>query len=79
MQAARADAIDHVKKRGLTVIPTDANMFMIDRKTRVPKAMQAAFRIHDVEIGRTLCPFAPSVVEGHAPRRRCFDQAQHDR
>jgi histidinol-phosphate aminotransferase len=60
MQAARAFAIDHVKKRGLKVAPTDANMFMIDWKTKPAKDMQVAFRTQSVEIGRSW-PIWPSV------------------
>jgi histidinol-phosphate aminotransferase len=53
MEDARGLAIEHTKSRGLTVLPTQANMFMIDWKTRSPKDMQAAFRKQDVEIGRS--------------------------
>ena len=60
MQAARALALDHVRKRGLKVVPTEANMFMIDWKTRPAKDMQAAFRTHSVEIGRSW-PIWPTV------------------
>lgn len=60
MQAARAFALDHVKKRGLTVVPTEANMFMIDWKTKPAKDMQAAFRTQSVEIGRSW-PIWPTV------------------
>jgi histidinol-phosphate aminotransferase len=60
MQDARAMAIDHVRKKGLEVKPTNANMFMIDWKTRSPKEMQAAFRARSVEIGRSW-PIWPTV------------------
>lgn len=60
MQVARAFAIDRVKKKGLTVYPTEANMFMVDWKTKAPKEMQAAFRAHSVEIGRSW-PVWPTV------------------
>lgn len=60
MQEARAFAIDHVKKRGLKVVPTEANMFMIDWKTKPAKEMQAAFRTQSVEIGRSW-PIWPTV------------------
>ena len=53
MREARAMAIEHVKKRGLAVIPTNANMFMIDWKTAPAGKMQAAFRTQSVEIGRS--------------------------
>jgi histidinol-phosphate aminotransferase len=53
MQEARGMAIEHVKKRGLTVVPTDANMFMIEWKAVPAPKMQAAFRAQSVEIGRS--------------------------
>ena len=60
MQEARGLAIEHVKKRGLTVHPTDANMFMIDWKTVPAPKMQDAFRAQSVEIGRSW-PIWPTV------------------
>jgi histidinol-phosphate aminotransferase len=60
MQAARGMTLDHLKKRGLTVVPTEANMFMIDWKTKQAKDMQAAFRTQSVEIGRSW-PIWPTV------------------
>lgn len=60
MREARAMSIDHVRKRGLTVLPTNANMFMVDWKTRPAKDMQAAFRTQSVEIGRSW-PIWPTV------------------
>ncbi|MDH7971334.1 pyridoxal phosphate-dependent aminotransferase [Sphingomonas sp. AR_OL41] len=60
MQSARGMTLDHLKKRGLTVVPTEANMFMIDWKTKQAKDMQAAFRTQSVEIGRSW-PIWPTV------------------
>jgi histidinol-phosphate aminotransferase len=60
MQEARAMTLEHLKKRGLTVIPTNANMFMIDWKTVPAPKMQAAFRTQSVEIGRSW-PIWPNV------------------
>jgi histidinol-phosphate aminotransferase len=60
MREARAMTMDHMKKRGLTVLPTNANMFMIDWKTVPAQKMQAAFRTQDVEIGRSW-PIWPNV------------------
>lgn len=60
MQAARAMTFDHLGKRGLDVKPTEANMFMIDWKTRPAIDMQAAFRKQSVEIGRSW-PIWPTV------------------
>jgi histidinol-phosphate aminotransferase len=60
MREARAMTLDHLKKRGLTVLPTNANMFMVDWKTVPAGKMQAAFRAQDVEIGRSW-PIWPTV------------------
>jgi len=60
MREARAMAIDHVKKRGLTVLPTNANMFMVDWKSVPAAKMQAALRTQSVEIGRSW-PIWPTV------------------
>ncbi len=60
MQDARGMTLEHLKKRGLTVHPTDANMFMIDWKTKAAKDMQIAFRSQSVEIGRSW-PIWPTV------------------
>ncbi len=60
MRQARAMAVEHVRKRGLRVMPTDANMFMIDWKTAPATKMQAAFRAQSVEIGRSW-PIWPTV------------------
>lgn len=60
MEAARGMTLDHLKKRGLSVAPTEANMFMIDWKTKAAKDVQAAFRTQSVEIGRSW-PIWPTV------------------
>lgn len=60
MESARGLALDHLKKRGLTVYPTNANMFMVDWKSRPAPTMQAAFRTQSVEIGRSW-PIWPTV------------------
>lgn len=60
MEAARGYTLDHLKKRGLTVVPTNANMIMIDWKTKPAKTMQDAFRGQSVEIGRSW-PIWPTV------------------
>ena len=60
MQAARAFAIDYTKKKGLTVVPTQANMFMVDWKTKPAKEVQAGFRKQSVEIGRSW-PIWPTI------------------
>ena len=60
MEAAREFAIARVKAKGLRVVPTQANMFMIDWQTKPAKAMQEAFRTQSVEIGRSW-PIWPTV------------------
>lgn len=42
-----------VRKRGLQVLPSVANMFMVDWGGKDAKAMRAEFRKHGVEIGRS--------------------------
>jgi histidinol-phosphate aminotransferase len=60
MQGVREMTLAHLKKKGLDVKPTNANMFMIDWKTKPAKDMQAAFRKESVEIGRSW-PIWPTV------------------
>jgi histidinol-phosphate aminotransferase len=60
MRQARAIAVAHVKQRKLAVIPSDANMFMIDWRTRPASDMQVAFRSQSIEIGRSW-PIWPTV------------------
>ena len=74
MQAARGVALDHLRRRGLDVKPTEANMFMIDWKTRPAAAMQAAFRPHGVEIGRSwpIWPTVSRVTVGSMAEMQAF-------
>ena len=60
MQEARGMALEHLKKHGLKVVPTQANMFMIDWKSVPAAKMQNAFRTQSVEIGRSW-PIWPTV------------------
>ena len=50
MREARAMTIAHLEKKNLKVLPTNANMFMIDWQTKPAPLMQAAYRKQDVEI-----------------------------
>ena len=60
MRQAREMTLEHLKKRKMTVIRTDSNMFMVDWRTRRAADMQAAFRTQSVEIGRSW-PIWPTV------------------
>jgi histidinol-phosphate aminotransferase len=60
MREARAMSLEHLKKRKVQVVRTDANMFMIDWRTRAAKDMLLAFRTQSVEIGRSW-PIWPTV------------------
>jgi histidinol-phosphate aminotransferase len=60
MQEARALALAHLKKHKLKYISGDANMFMVDWKTKAAKDMQVALRAQSVEIGRSW-PIWPTV------------------
>src|SRR5260221_196808 len=60
MQDPRAMTLAHLKTRGMTVLPTQANMLMIDWKTRPAKDMQIALRGRSVEIGRSW-PIWPTI------------------
>jgi histidinol-phosphate aminotransferase len=80
MQDARALAVEHLQKRGLRVLPSDANMFMVDWKSRPAGDMHTAFRTQSVEIGRSW-PIWPTIsritVGSHAEMEAfcaAFDQ-----
>lgn len=77
MLDARAMTFDHLKKRGVSVKPTEANMFMIDWKTKAAKDMQAAFRTQSVEIGRSwpIWPTVSRVTVGSMADMTAFCQA----
>ena len=61
MIATRTMTEDFLKKRGFKVIgPSQANMIMVDWKTKTAKQMQTAFRAQGVAIARTF-PAWPTV------------------
>jgi histidinol-phosphate aminotransferase len=60
MRQAREMTLQHLKKRKMTVIPTDSNMFMVDWRNRRAMDMQVAFRAQSVEIGRSW-PIWPTI------------------
>ena len=53
-------ACEHLKKRGLRFIPSNANMVMVDWKSKSAAEMQVALRAQSVEIGRSW-PVWPTV------------------
>lgn len=53
MHEARDMTFAHLKARNIAFIPSNANMFMVDWKTKTPKEMQAAFLAESIQIGRT--------------------------
>ena len=57
--------------------PTNANMFMVDWKTKPAKDMQALFRTQSVEIGRSwpIWPTRSRVTVGSAAEMAAFDAA----
>jgi histidinol-phosphate aminotransferase len=60
MREARAMTLEHLKKRNMKVVRTDANMFMIDWRTKPAKEVQTIFRTQSIEIGRSW-PIWPTV------------------
>ena len=74
METARGLTLDHLKARGISVMPTNANMFMVDWKTKQAKDMQVAFRKHSVEIGRswTIWPTVSRVTVGSTAEMKAF-------
>lgn len=54
MIASREATFEHLKKRGIPYIPSEANMFMLDwGPGKDPKKMMAAMLEHNVQIGRS--------------------------
>ena len=74
MEAARGLTLDHLKARKIEVKPTNANMIMIDWKTKQAKEMQAAFRTQSVEIGRSwpIWPTVSRITIGSAADMKAF-------
>ena len=74
MVQARGIALDHLRARNIAVKPTNANMVMIDWKTRPAKDVQAAFRAQSVEIGRSwpIWPTVSRVTVGSAAEMKAF-------
>lgn len=74
MQEARGLALERLKKRKLSVVPTNANMFMIDWKSVPAAKMQAAFRTQSVEIERSwpIWPTISRVTVGSGDEMKAF-------
>jgi histidinol-phosphate aminotransferase len=77
MQQARAMTFEHLKKRKLDFIGSDANMFMIDWKSKPAKDMQVALRTQSVEIGRSwpIWPTVSRVTVGSMEDMKAFCSA----
>jgi len=77
MQETRAMTFEHLKKRQLKFVPSNANMFMIDWKTKPAKEMQAAFRAQSIEIGRSwpIWPTVSRVTVGSMSEMTTFCEA----
>jgi histidinol-phosphate aminotransferase len=77
MQDARGMTFEHMKKRKLTIIGSDANMFMVDWKSKQAKDMQVAFRTQSVEIGRSwpIWPTVSRVTVGSMDDMKAFCSA----
>ncbi|RZF61003.1 aminotransferase class I/II-fold pyridoxal phosphate-dependent enzyme [Sphingomonas populi] len=75
MRTARGLTLDHLKKyKGIEVKPTEANMFMIDWKTKPARDVQAAFRKESIEIGRSwpIWPTVSRITVGSAAEMKDF-------
>lgn len=77
METARGMTLDHLRARGLAVVPTAANMIMIDWKTKPAREVQAAFRTQSVEIGRSwpIWPTVSRVTVGSKAEMKHFCEA----
>jgi histidinol-phosphate aminotransferase len=78
MVAVREAAIARLRNRGLVVHPgSQANMFMVDWKTRQAKDVQAAILEQKVQIGRNwpIWPTVSRVSVGSAAEMAAFDSA----
>ncbi|HEY2706808.1 MAG TPA: pyridoxal phosphate-dependent aminotransferase [Caulobacteraceae bacterium] len=78
MISAREETLAHLKKRGLSYIPSRANMFMVDWGAgKSPKAMMAAFLAEGVQIGRSwdAYPTMSRVTVGSADEMKTFRAA----
>ena len=77
MQEARGLALEHLKKRGFSVVPTNANMFMVDWKTRHALEMQTAFRAQSIENGRSwpIWPTVSRITVGSMDEMKAFNEA----
>ncbi|QHC35311.1 pyridoxal phosphate-dependent aminotransferase [Komagataeibacter xylinus] len=73
MIAAREETFAHLKKRGLTYLPSNANMFMVDWK-QPAQTMRDAFASRKVDIGRSwpIWPTMSRVTVGSAEDMKAF-------
>ncbi len=73
MIAVREDTFAHLKQRGITYLPSDANMFMVDWHRPAPE-MKAAFASEKIDIGRSwaIWPTRSRITVGSAADMRSF-------
>lgn len=73
MIAAREETFAHLKKHGLTYLPSNANMFMVDWK-QPAQTMRDAFARSKVDIGRSwpIWPTMSRVTVGSAQDMQAF-------
>jgi histidinol-phosphate aminotransferase len=74
MQEARGLTLEHLKKRGISYVPTEANMIMVDWKSKAASEMQIGFRTQDIEIGRAwpIWPSVSRITVGSADEMKAF-------
>jgi histidinol-phosphate aminotransferase len=77
MREARAMTFEHLKARGLRYIPSNANMFMVDWKTRQGSEMRQALRAESIDIGRSwpIWPTMSRVTVGSMSDMTAFCEA----
>ncbi|MBV1830141.1 pyridoxal phosphate-dependent aminotransferase [Komagataeibacter sp. AV436] len=76
MIAVREATFAHLKKRGLTYLPSEANMFMVDWK-QPAQTMRDAFAARKIDIGRNwpIWPTMSRVTVGSAEDMKAFCDA----
>ncbi len=73
MTTVREQTLAHLQQRGITYLPSDANMFMVDWR-RPASEMRAAFASEKIDIGRSwpIWPTRSRITVGSAADMRSF-------